>query len=170
MTDRIEHSYLWRTLEAFKIPQMYINTVRALYKRAETRIMINGVLSSSWRITRGVRQGDPLSCLLFDLAIEPLAASLRELDLKGFNIPGQAKKLIANLFANDTMSFLSADDDLDSLNVILEDWCIASGANFNKDKTEVLPISTQEFCKRVLRERRTRPDACMIHLDIHIVK
>lgn len=74
--DKIDHAYLWQTLWKFKIPEKYIKTIQALYGSAETQIMVNGHLSSPWRVIRRVRQGDPLSCLLFDLAIEPLAASL----------------------------------------------------------------------------------------------
>jgi hypothetical protein len=37
------------------------------------KVAINGHLSSQYKVTRGVRQGDPLSCALFNLAIEPLA-------------------------------------------------------------------------------------------------
>lgn len=168
--DRIEHDYLWRALETFGIPRSFINTVKSLYKNAETRIMINGVMSSPWQITRGVRQGDPLSCLLFDLAIEPLAASLRQSNLKGYNIPGHAEKLIANLFADDTTTFLSMEDDVEDLNPILEDWCMASGANFNTEKTEIIPIGTLEYRKQVLENRRSRPDGPIISSNIRIAE
>jgi hypothetical protein len=40
------------------------------------KVAINSHLSSRFRVTRGVRQGDPILCILFDLAMEPLAASL----------------------------------------------------------------------------------------------
>lgn len=168
--DKIDHDYLWRTLERFGISDTFTNTVKSLYKTAETRIMINGILSAPWKIHRGVRQGDPLSCLLFDLAIEPLAASLRASNLKGYFIPGQAEKLIANLFADDTTTFLSADDNLKSLNEILDDWCIASKANFNSTKTEIIPVGTPEFQEEVQRERRTKPGGTRIPDSIHIVE
>ena len=102
--------------------------------------MINGCLSRTFKITRGVRQGDPLSCLLFDLAIEPLAASLRASSLKGYNIPGAAERLIATLFADDTTTFLHKEDSFADLMSILDTWCTASGAKFNKDKTEIIPL------------------------------
>lgn len=148
--DKIDHEYLWRTLVKFGIPTTFINTVKSLYKGAKTQIMINGILSSPWNVTRGVRQGDPLSCLLFDLAIEPLAASLCTSTLKGYSIPGHTEKLIANLFADDTTTFLLEDDDLETLNKILNNWCIASKANFNKAKTEIIPIGSPDYQKEVL--------------------
>lgn len=132
--------------------------------------MINGVLSSPWQITRGVRQGDPLLCLFFDLAIEPLAASLRKSNLKGCNIPCQVEKVIANLFADDTTTFLSQKDDMNELNPILDDWCIASGANLNSNKTEIIPIVSPEYWQIVLWERKMRPDGTRIPEGIHIAE
>jgi exonuclease III len=71
--DKITHDFLFRTLEKMNFPATFINGIKSLYGAATTKIMINGFLSESFNITRGVRQGDPLSCLLFNLAIESLA-------------------------------------------------------------------------------------------------
>jgi hypothetical protein len=85
--DKVEHNYLWRALASYGIPREFINTIKALYSDAHTYVCVNAEMSShAFRVTRGVRQGDPLSCLLFDLAIEPLAESLRQSNLKGFKI------------------------------------------------------------------------------------
>jgi len=74
--DKIRHDYLWKTLEAFCLPQPFICTIQALYNNAHTKIAINGVFSRTFKVMRGVQQGDPLSCPLFDLAIEPLACHI----------------------------------------------------------------------------------------------
>ena len=82
--DRIDLEYLWRTLEAFGFPATFIAKVRNLYQTATTRIRINGFVSKLFDVSRGVRQGDPMSCLLYNLAIEPLIESIRLSPLKGF--------------------------------------------------------------------------------------
>ena len=74
--DKIKHDYLWLTMEKFRILRTFINTVRSLYSNAYTMVAINGTFSKPYKVTHGVRQGDPLSCALFDLAIEPLACRL----------------------------------------------------------------------------------------------
>jgi hypothetical protein len=51
--------------------------VKALYSHTYTRVAINGILSTPFQVTWGVRQDDPLSCLLFNLVIEPLACLIR---------------------------------------------------------------------------------------------
>jgi hypothetical protein len=101
--DKIRHDYLWKTLESFDIPQTFINTVKALYQNAQTQVAINGIFSEPFDITRGVRQGDPLSCPLFDLAIEPLACMIRhDASLNGITIPGLDRNILVTMFADDT--------------------------------------------------------------------
>jgi hypothetical protein len=87
--DKIAHDYLWRTMSSFGIPGPFIENVKQLYKHTETNVCINRFFSRKFRVTRGVRQGDPLSCLLFNIAIEPLAITLRNSSLKGIQIPGE---------------------------------------------------------------------------------
>ena len=142
--DKIDHKYLIDALKAFKLPNIFVNTVGALYKNARTKVIINGIISNPYTITRGVRQGDPLSCLLFDLAIEPLAASIRNTpDLKGYNIPNTGRTIKINLYADDTTVYLSSTDKYSDLEKILKKWCLASGAKFNLEKTEIIQIGTE---------------------------
>jgi len=140
--DKICHDYLWKTLEKFNLPNNFIHTVKVLYESAQTVVIINGVVSIPFWVLRGVRQGDPLSCLLFDIAIEPLAIMLRKSNLKGFEIPGVQERLIAKLFADDTSVYLSEFDKFSDLEAILNKWCIASGARFNVNKLEGIHMGT----------------------------
>ena len=156
--DRIQHDYLWKVLEAFHIPAPFIRTVKALYSHAYTRVAINGVLSEPFRVTRGVRQGDPLSCLLFDLAIEPLACLIRNCqDIRGLDIPCLVERLVIKLFADDTNLYLSKHDRLDIVQRILDTWCMASGAKFNIEKTEVIPIGSENYRRTVITTRKLNP-------------
>ena len=74
--NKIRHDYLWKTLEAFHLPLPFIQTIQALYNNTHMKVAINGVFSSTFRVRHRVQQGDPLSCPLFDLAIEPLACRI----------------------------------------------------------------------------------------------
>ena len=116
--------------------------------------MINGELSEPYVVTRGVRQGDPLSCLLFNLAIEPLACLLRKSDIEGVAIPGTNKTLVVSLFADDTTIYLKSTDSMETLWSILCLWCAASTAKFNEHKTVLLPFGRSSYRQKVLGERR----------------
>ncbi|KAE9393408.1 hypothetical protein BT96DRAFT_1051503 [Gymnopus androsaceus JB14] len=86
-------------------------TVRSLYENTNTKVVINGHLSSE------------------------------NSSLKGYsNIPGIKGKLIASLFADDTTVFLAEDDELEDLEGVLNKWCKASTVVFNVAKIQILPI------------------------------
>ena len=156
--NKIKHDYLWATLNKFNLPQTFIKTVKALYQNAHTQVAINGILSRPFQVTRGVRQGDPLSCALFDIAIEPLACQFRSNpNLKGIKIPGMEEKLITSLFADDTNLFLNKNDRMDDVQHILDEWCKASGAKFNLEKSEIVPLGTVDHRTRVAETRKINP-------------
>jgi ribonuclease HI/exonuclease III len=169
--DKIRHDYLWEILKTMNLPNRFINTIRELYKGAKTQVMINGFLSETYDVTRGVRQGDPLSCLLFNLAIEPLAIMIRNSQLEGLKIPRLQEKLKALLFADDTTVFLSNKDSLTTLMEILDKWCKAAGAKFNKNKTEIIPYGSPEYRSTVKATRKineaanTIPDGIKINAE-----
>jgi ribonuclease HI/exonuclease III len=168
--DKVAHDYLYQCLRQFGFPDHFINIVKSIYSKAETRVMINGHLSAPFQVRRGVRQGDPMSCLLFNFAIEPLATSLRKSALKGIEIPNCVDNLLVKLFADDTTAFLSEDDDFYTLKEVLDKWCIASKAKFNIAKTEILPIGKPDFREQVIEHRVTRVGQLPIPENIPIVQ
>jgi hypothetical protein len=156
--DKITHDFLNRTLQKFEIPDKFRNTIMGLYKNAHTSIIINSVQSKTFKITRGVRQGDPLSCLLFNLTIESLASMLRNSNLEGFKVNEEIERIITTLFADDTTVYLSKNDSFGELESLLLKWCSASGAKFNVDKTEVIPVGNPNFRTEICANR-TIPNA-----------
>jgi hypothetical protein len=53
--DKTLHNYLWAALRKQNLPELFINTVKSLYRYADTHVIINGEVSSTFRVTRGVR-------------------------------------------------------------------------------------------------------------------
>ena len=76
--DRVDPTYLLDVLRAYKIPEYLINWVSIIYSLVPTKLCINGQVTESILLKSGVRQGCPLSPLLFVLSIEPLANLIRE--------------------------------------------------------------------------------------------
>ena len=168
--DKVRHDFIWKTLDKFDFPKHFTNTIRALYDNGETVVIINGVISDPYKVTRGVRQGDPLSCLIFNLAIESLASMLRSSDLQGLRIEGDVERLITTLFADDTTVYLSENDNFGKLQEILQKWCRASGANFNVKKTVILPAGTPEYRNTVCETRKLNQEHTPIPGEIKIAK
>ena len=68
--------------------------VRNLFNRQEAYITDAGHISNAFRIERGVRQGDPLSPLLYILAFEPLL-NLIDREIAGIKIKNHSFKYVA---------------------------------------------------------------------------
>ena len=118
-----------------------------------------------------MRQGDPISCFLFNLGIEPLACMIRnDKRIAGYNIPGTEEQLIINLFADDTVLYLNVNDSMRVTTQILDRWCDASGAKFNKEKTEIIPIGTKEHRTKMIRSRKLNQEDTTIANDVHIAQ
>ncbi|KAI6141835.1 hypothetical protein BKA82DRAFT_3931667, partial [Pisolithus tinctorius] len=62
--------------------------------------------------------------------------------------------LVVSMFADDTTVYLVATDDAGILNTILSTWCCTSGAKFNMDKTEVIPVGTPEYRQSLIKSSK----------------
>ena len=151
--DRIDHEYLFKCMSKYGIPESVIKLVKTCYSNSYTSVIINGVVSEEFQVTRGVRQGDPMSCLLFNIAIEPLANAIRKSGIRGITPKSAIETIKIKLFADDTNIYLSDMDMWRDVNVILKTWCCASTAKFNEHKTEIVPLGN-EIQRNEIRERR----------------
>ncbi|KIY44591.1 hypothetical protein FISHEDRAFT_5961, partial [Fistulina hepatica ATCC 64428] len=79
---------------------------------------------------------------------------VRSSDLKGYDVPGTADRLIIQLFADDTTVYLSEGDDFTTLTDLLEKWCLASRAKFNENKTVVIPIGPEDTRQALMADRK----------------
>ena len=75
--DRVEWDWLFSTQEKCNFGLTFINWLKTLYKDAKSSIVTNGIQSEYFEISRGIRQGDALSALLYTIQFEPLFEKLR---------------------------------------------------------------------------------------------
>lgn len=146
--DTIEWPYLFTTLEKFGFSNSFIDWVRILYKSPKSSILTNGNKSKPFSLQRGVRQGDPLSPLLFDIALEPLAIGIRaHPNIKGIKL-GKTETRVT-LYADDLLICLA--DPRTSIPALLDyvnSFSIISGYTINWGKSEFMPLGDnlpQEF-------------------------
>lgn len=91
--DQVESTYLLKLLEHMGFGPNFLMAIQSIYKDPSARVCLNGFTSSSFHIKRGTQQGCPLSPLLFALALEPLAETLRHDNLTGIQIKRKHYKL-----------------------------------------------------------------------------
>ena len=89
----------------------FIRWVRLLYSRARSLILVNGYSSPDFYPARDVRQGCPLSPLLYVLTMKVLACNLRvHPDLVGIKFPNSTVSLpVVSLYADDTSATVTSD-------------------------------------------------------------
>ena len=138
--DRVDRSFLTDLLRHLGFGPVFRKWVSTLYEGVYMQIILNGNLTSEIPLRRGVRQGDPLSPLLYVLCVEALACQIRLCpEIRGFLLPGASgKQARVRLYADDTTVILK---DLFSLRKLFE--CISvyergSGAKLNRSKTEAM--------------------------------
>jgi hypothetical protein len=71
--DSLECTFILTTLKHFGFNESFIIWVKTLYSNIQTCVMNNGWISEIFKNSRGIRQGCPLSALLFVLSVEIMA-------------------------------------------------------------------------------------------------
>lgn len=141
--DRIEYFYLFMALEKFGFDPIFCSWIEIIYANPQAMVRTNNIISEPFPLFRGTRQGCPLSPLLCDMAIEPLAIMLRNAaGLGGIHRGMQNHKL--SLYADDLLLFLS--NPVTSILValdIIEDFGKVSGYKINLEKSVLFPINKQ---------------------------
>ena len=90
--DRVDWGFMRSTLSAMGFGPSFISWVDLFYSRVQSAVNMNGYLSSFFSLSRGVRQGCPLSPLLYVLVSEVLAANIWcNAHISGFCLPGSAR-------------------------------------------------------------------------------
>ena len=135
--DRVNHEFLFKTMRAFGVGPAFIGWVRTLYANATTCVKVNGFLSDPVCLNRGVRQGCPLSSLLYILVIEILALQLRSNpNIVGFQVGGH--KIVSMHYADDAVITIKQNCCFKEVIKDLADYEHASGAKVNYGKTKGL--------------------------------
>ena len=114
---------------------------------------MNKVLPQAIKIERGIKQACLMSCLLYDIAIEPLVKSIRKSILKDFKIQGLEEKILVSLFADDMLVYMNENDNKKTLERIIENFYEVSTAKFNNQKSEILPMGTKEYRNNMIETR-----------------
>lgn len=134
--DRVEHEFLFGVLNSFGFGENFIKWVKILYNGAVSRIKCNGFLTECFKLTRSIRQGCPMSALLYSLVAEPLGLAMRqEKEIKGINVEGKAEGEAIFQYADDTTLIVKDMKSVKSAMKIVQEFCEASGGKVNEDKT-----------------------------------
>lgn len=152
--DTIEHSAILEVLRVMGFPIKWRNWIKAILGSGTAAVLLNGVPGKTFNCKRGVRQGDPLSPLLFVIASEILQYiinGLKEKDILKLPIPQPTEDFPVVQYADDTLLIMQADArQLFCLKAILNTFAISTGLKVNFGKSQILPINVDAEKMKVL--------------------
>lgn len=110
--DRLEWDFFLSVLTKNGMSGILTNFLSASFVNASSKILLNGRLTDSVRLTRSVRRGCPLSPLLFILTFDALGALLDDAihrkAIVGVTFQDLALNTLHNLFADDVYLIIRA--------------------------------------------------------------
>lgn len=141
--DSVRWDYLITMLQQRGFPTKWIDWVTNLLATSTSRVLLNGIPLQNIGHDRGLRQGDPLSPLLFILAIDPLHRLLSVATERGLlsKLNGRMARLRVSMYADDAVIFMKTTErDVNNIKSILLDFGRTTGLTTNISKTSVTPI------------------------------
>jgi hypothetical protein len=145
--DTVSCPYLLSIMSYLGFGQRWLNWISSLWCRASSCYMVNGNPGKRVLHCRGVRQGDPLSPLLFLLAMEPLHRLFKCAQDVGLlrSVSRECDIFKISLYADDAALFISpSPQDVQVTNCIMHLFAQASGLSTNISKTQVFPIGCDQ--------------------------
>ena len=101
------------TLVAMGFGPSFVAWINLFYSCVQSAVNVNGHLTPFFCLSRGVRQGCPLSPLLYVLVSEVLACSIRaDSRIKGLSLPGCPTLSPISQYADDTSLILTSDEGI----------------------------------------------------------
>lgn len=151
--DTIEHTTILQMLQSLGFPERWLMWIQTILSSGSSAILLNGVPGKSFKCKRGVRQGDPLSPLLFVLAAELLQILVNKASSQGLlkaPIPQDENEFPIIQYADDTLLILQVDaGQLFFLKALLNSYETASGLKVNYTKSQMIPINVSSERKHL---------------------
>lgn len=144
--DTVDHDQLWRTLEQQDVPTPYIHLLQHLYTE-QTATIRTDRQSRQFSLQRGVKQGDPLSSLLFNACLEHLFQQLKQqwaLKSYGIQLGHTNSTRLTNLrFADDVLLLAPTLPQLTKQLCDLQQTATPYGLEIHPNKTKILSNVTK---------------------------
>jgi len=132
--DSINRIELINAIESFGIPKKLVRLVNMAMENNKAKVIIDGNVGKDFDVKQGVRQGDGLSAVLFNLALDKV---IKELKLKG-NILYKSKQ--ACVYADDIALIARNVASLQEMLVTIKEIGMKYGLNINEAKTKYMKM------------------------------
>jgi hypothetical protein len=145
----VDHSLLLETLKAFNLPMPFIEVVQDIYCNSWIEVKTNEGFSPAIANNRGVKQGCPLSPLLFNLFVEPLLRRLGEQIDSGITFDRTNTGVNHLAYADDLTIFCRTTAGIGTLHSIVMRFLDWTKIRANHSKCAFLAITTTRNGKHI---------------------
>ena len=142
--DTIRTDFIIKSLKLFGFGDYIIEWMNIILQNRTFCVKNGGHISGIYPMQRGVRQGCPLSPLIFIIAVELLAISIRQSDkIKGITVYLRHYPVTHKIkqYADDTTFLLKDLIDFREVLSKIKEFSKVSGLSLNKKKTVAMHIS-----------------------------
>ena len=129
--DKVNRQKLYESLKVLKIPMKLIKLVKTTLENSRAVVEVCQGRTEVFNINTGLRQGDALSTILFNLVLE---AAVSKIDLRG-TISTRTKQLCA--YADDVVIIARTQKALKEIFIILQKEAEKLGLIINTKKNEI---------------------------------
>ena len=153
--DSVSWPFLLEVMRNLGFGPIWCDMISGLLASSSTQILLNGSPGERIVHQRGLRQGDPLSPMLFILVMDVLSHLITKASDEQLLQPLARRALQhrISLYADDVVIFLRPSaSDIEITLDILQLFGEASGLKTNVQKSSVMPIQCTEEDKLVLQE------------------
>ena len=128
--------------------EIFIKLFKKLYENTLSIISNNGFLSTPFSLSRGVRQGYPLSLLLYIINGEVINLNIKNNDkIVGYPIPNQKENTKLSQYADDTNLFVLSEQSIIEILNFFQQYNLATGTTINISKTTIKPLANAKIYK-----------------------
>ncbi|KAI3369286.1 hypothetical protein L3Q82_007539 [Scortum barcoo] len=132
--DRVPRGILWGVLREYGVRGPLLRAVRSLYDRSRSLVRIAGSKSDLFPVHVGLRQGCPLSPVLFIIFMDRI--SRRSQGPEGVRFGNH--RISSLLFADDVVLLASSSQDLQHVLERFAAECEAAGMRISTSKSEAM--------------------------------
>ncbi len=130
---------MWAVLQCFGFGEHFISMIKTLYHSPAASVITGNIISPSFPLQWGTRQGCPLSPLLFCLSLVPLAQAIRKSEV---SIKIHDHNHSISLYADDIILYLDHFDvSVSSIIKEFDNFSSLSGYKINWSKSALMPIN-----------------------------
>lgn len=168
--DCVDRALLWRCLRSLGLHGRILESLIEMYTDVKICVRVGGKLSESFRSDVGVKQGDPLSPLLFGLFIDRMEGVIRDKlpATSGVRLLDMYLKIL--LYADDLVLLAESPAELQSMLDLLHTFCLHNALTVNIKKSEVVVFNGQYCSRRGVQIQYSGSDMkvvpCFVYLGI----